>query len=68
MVNENSYSARLVCSDKVKSYINNECKKKFLKKYPEAEGSKITENQILTDLIKSDLGLFYLEDGKPDTD
>ena len=63
MVNDKNYSARLTCSDKIKKYINNECKEKFLIEYPESEGSKITENQILTWLIRSKLGLFYLENG-----
>lgn len=63
MVNGCTYSNRLVVSKKVKYYINNPCKEKFLEDYPETEGSKITENQIVTDLIKRRLGLFYLENG-----
>lgn len=60
MVNDKNYSARLICSYKIKGYINNECKDKFLEEYSEIEGSNITENQILTWLIKSKLELFYL--------
>ncbi len=61
MVNDKSYSARLIVSDKVKWYVNNPCKENFLRKYPEYDGAKVTENQIITALIKTDLGLFYLE-------
>ena len=64
MVNDKNYSARLICSKKVKNYINNECRQKFIERNPELEGSNITENHILTDMIKRDLGLFYLENDK----
>ncbi len=64
MVHDNTYSERLICSKRIKNYINKECKQKFIEEYPETEGSKITENQILTYLIKSKLGLFYLENGE----
>lgn len=63
MVNDNPYSCRLVVSKKVKSYINNECKQKMLDDFPELEGSKVTENQIIIDLIKNRLELFFLNDG-----
>ncbi len=63
MVNELNYSDRLVCSKKVKKYIHNDCKDRFLKDNPEYEGSHVSENLILTWLIKSKLALFYLENG-----
>jgi len=64
MVNDKNYSARLICSKRVKNYINGPCSKKLISDHPELEGSNITENQILTELIKKHLGLFYLENGE----
>lgn len=67
MVHQKPYSCRLVCSQKVKNYINNECIKDFLETHPEMEGANITENMILTHLIKNTLKLFDLENGNHNT-
>lgn len=66
MGNEKSYSERLACSKIVKNYINNDCKNLFKERYPESEGSNITTNQILTDMIKKYLGIFVLVNDKND--
>lgn len=65
MVQQKTYSERLACSKVVKDYINDPCKELFKKRYPESEGSNITTNQILTDMIKKYLSIFHLEN---DTD
>lgn len=62
MSNDKPYSQRLVCSDKIKSFINNQCKEKFKERHNGHEGRSITENQVLSDMIKKYLGLFTLED------
>lgn len=61
MVNDKTYSSRLVVSKKVKSYIHAQVMSNFLSDYPEYEGSNVTENQLVTYLIKHKLNLFYLE-------
>ena len=61
--NGKSYSCRLVVSEVVKDYINGECRVKFLERYPETNGSKLTQDQIQRSMIKKYLGLFTLKDG-----
>lgn len=51
MVSHNSLES-LKCSHKIKNILDIDCKKKFLKYNPEYEGTAITQNQVLTFLLK----------------
>ena len=62
MVNEDRICERLVCSEKVKRLIINDCKRKFRKLHPEYDGKDITQNQILTSMIKNYCGYISLDD------
>ena len=61
MVQERTYSNMLVCSNKIKKLINTHCKEEFIKRNSGYDGANVTENQILTDMIKKYLKVFTLE-------
>ena len=57
MVSKNSLYT-IKCSEKIKNILDNDLKRRFAEHYPEYEGTKITQNQILTFALKR----LYLDD------
>lgn len=56
--------ARLVCSSFNKHLINTVCREQLIKVKPDLEGANITEDMILTSMIKNYTGKVTLQDLK----
>jgi len=57
-----NYSSRICCSALNKHLINTICKDKLLENKPDLEGMKISENMILTSMIKIYTGYISLKE------
>ena len=62
----NNYSSRICCSALNKRLINTICRERLVKGKPEFEGIKISENMILTSMIKNYVGLISLKQFEED--
>lgn len=61
-----NYSSRICVSELNKHLINTICKDKLIKSKPDLEGMKISENMIITSMIKNYTGHISLKQFEDD--